>query len=78
MTLYGPEGQQVPMDQRALDDRRDVLRFATPPLEKAVEVVGPISLSLYAASSARDTDFTMKLLDVWPNGFTQEVAYGRY
>ncbi|MBM3933718.1 MAG: CocE/NonD family hydrolase [SAR202 cluster bacterium] len=76
MTLYSPPGQQEPRDQRALDDRSDVLVYATPPLERAVEVAGPVLVKLFAATSARDTDFTVKLIDVWPSGFAQELCYG--
>ena len=76
MTLYQQQGQHEPLDQRALDDRRDILRFATPPLQQEVEVTGHIRLKLYAASTARDTDFVVKLLDIWPNGFAQELCYG--
>ena len=76
MTLYQQQGQHEPLDQRALDDRRDILRFATPPLRQEVEVTGHIRLKLYAASTARDTDFVVKLLDIWPNGFAQELCYG--
>ncbi len=76
MTLYQQQGQHEPLDQRALDDRRDILRFTTPPLEQEVEVTGHIRLKLYAASTARDTDFVAKLLDIWPDGFVQELCYG--
>ena len=76
MTLFSPPGQNEPHDQRALDGRRDVLVYATPPLEREVEVTGPITVTLHAASSARDTDFVVKLLDVWPDGFAQELCYG--
>ena len=76
MTLYTPPGQNEPQDQRRLDGRGDVLVYATPPLERGVEVTGPVSLRLWAASSAPDTDFTAKLIDVWPNGFAQELCYG--
>ena len=76
MTLYQQRGQHEPLDQRALDDRRDILRFATPPLRQEVEVTGHIRLKLYAASTACDTDFVAKLLDIRPNGFAQELCYG--
>ncbi len=76
MTLYQQQGQHVPLDQRALDDRHDILRFATSPLTCEVEVTGHIRLKLFAASTARDTDFVAKLLDIWPNGFAQELCYG--
>ncbi len=76
MTLYTPGGQHAPMDQRALDGRRDVMIYETPPLEDEVEVTGPIVLRLWASSSARDTDFVAKLIDVWPSGFAQELCHG--
>jgi len=49
-----------------LRDRPDVLVFETAPLAEAVELTGPITVHLWVASSARDTDFTAKLLDVYP------------
>ena len=55
-----------PYDQTKVEEREDVLVYSTPPLEHAVEVTGPVKLILYAASSARDTDFTAKLVDVYP------------
>ena len=76
MTLFPPNGQQAPIDQRALDGRPDVLVFATPPLERPIEVTGPVVVKLFAASSAPDTDFVAKLIDVWPDGFTQELCHG--
>jgi uncharacterized protein len=57
-----------PMDQRLVESRPDVLVFSTPPLAEPIEVTGRIGVRLYAASSARDTDFTAKLTDVYPNG----------
>jgi putative CocE/NonD family hydrolase len=52
-------------DTLPLHVRRDVLTFQTPPLETAVEVTGPIEMHLWASSSALDTDFTAKLIDVY-------------
>ena len=49
-----------------LSARRDVLVFTTPPLEQNVEVTGPIDVKLWVSSSALDTDFTAKLIDVHP------------
>jgi putative CocE/NonD family hydrolase len=57
-----------PRDQRLVEARDDVLVYSTPPLEQAVEVTGPIALRLFVASSAPDTDFTGKLVDVFPDG----------
>jgi uncharacterized protein len=65
-----------PHDQRPAEARRDVLVFSTPPFKSDFEVTGPVSLELYASSSAVDTDFTGKLVDVWPNGFAQNLTEG--
>ena len=53
-------------DNLPLSSRRDVLVFQTPPLDEAVVVMGPITVKLWVSSSARDTDFTAKLVDVHP------------
>jgi putative CocE/NonD family hydrolase len=53
-------------DALPLNTRSDVLTFQTEPLAQDVEVTGPITMHLFAASSALDTDFTAKLLDVFP------------
>jgi putative CocE/NonD family hydrolase len=65
-----------PRDQRPVEARDDVLVYSTPPLSADMEVTGPVSLDLYAKSSAVDTDFTAKLVDVWPNGFVQNLTEG--
>ena len=65
-----------PRDQKEVEARQDVLVYSTPPLESDTEVTGPITLDLYASSSAVDTDFTAKLVDVWPNGFAQNLTEG--
>jgi hypothetical protein len=57
-----------PFDQRKLSRRPDVLTFSTPPLEKPLEITGAVRLKLYVFSSAPDTDFTAKLLDIYPDG----------
>jgi putative CocE/NonD family hydrolase len=57
-----------PFDQTKIEDRNDVLVYTTDPLTEPIEVTGPVRLVLYAASSARDTDFTAKLVDVSPSG----------
>ena len=54
-------------DNRPLNNRGDVITFQTPPLEQDVEVTGPVEMHLWAASSAIDTDFTAKLIDVNPS-----------
>jgi putative CocE/NonD family hydrolase len=68
--------QAGPFDQSATEQRKDVLIFSTPPLERDVEVSGPLSVTLYAASSAPDTDFTAKLTDVHPDGKSYNLADG--
>lgn len=65
-----------PRDQRPNEARNDVLVYSTPAFSQNVEVTGPISLELYAASSAVDTDFTAKLVDVGPDGFAQNLTEG--
>ncbi|HEX9133411.1 MAG TPA: CocE/NonD family hydrolase, partial [Ktedonobacteraceae bacterium] len=63
-------------DQRQVEAREDVLCYTTPPLEQPVEVTGPIELVLYVSSSARDTDFTGKLVDVHPDGRAENLTDG--
>jgi putative CocE/NonD family hydrolase len=65
-----------PRDQRPVEARDDVLVYSTAPLASDMEVTGPVSLELYVKSSAVDTDFTAKLVDVWPNGFAQNLTEG--
>ncbi len=65
-----------PRDQRQVEARDDVLVYSTAPLEADLEVTGPVTLELYAKSSAVDTDFTAKLVDVWPDGFAQNLTEG--
>ncbi|MCX8212994.1 MAG: CocE/NonD family hydrolase [SAR202 cluster bacterium] len=55
-------------DTLPLNIRGDVLTFQTPPLDRDVEVTGPVTMHLWASSSAVDTDFTAKLIDVYPAG----------
>jgi putative CocE/NonD family hydrolase len=57
-----------PRDRSGLGRRRDVLSYATPPLDRDVEVTGPVEAHLFIASSAVDTDFMVMLLDVHPDG----------
>lgn len=65
-----------PQDQRSAEARGDVLVFSSPAFTQNTEVTGPISLDLYVSSSAVDTDFTGKVVDVWPNGFAQNLTEG--
>jgi hypothetical protein len=65
-----------PFDQKAVEERADVLIYSTLALDRDTEVTGPVTLDLYASSSAVDTDFTAKLVDVWPNGYAQNLTEG--
>jgi putative CocE/NonD family hydrolase len=65
-----------PRDQRAVEARDDVLVYSTEPMSEDTEVTGPVTVELYAKSSAVDTDFTAKLIDVWPDGFAQNLTEG--
>jgi uncharacterized protein len=65
-----------PHDQKDVEARQDVLVYSTPALDADLEVTGPVALDLFAKSSAVDTDFTAKLIDVWPNGFAQNLTEG--
>ena len=64
------------MDQRAIEERKDVLVYSTKPLKHDVEVIGPVQVVLYVATSARDTDFTAKLVDVFPDGQARNLTDG--
>ncbi|HEY3137043.1 MAG TPA: CocE/NonD family hydrolase, partial [Blastocatellia bacterium] len=55
-------------DQRKMEERRDILVYSSEPLKEGVEVSGPIEVTLYVSSYAKDTDFTVKLIDVYPDG----------
>ena len=63
-------------DQREVERRDDVLVYTTPSLEEALVVIGPVRVELWATSSAPDTDFTAKLVDVHVDGYVQNVSEG--
>jgi hypothetical protein len=65
-----------PLDQRQVEKRSDVLVYSTTPLEAPVEVTGPIKVVLFVSSSAPDTDFTAKLVDVFPDGTARNLTDG--
>ncbi|HTX33560.1 MAG TPA: CocE/NonD family hydrolase, partial [Bryobacteraceae bacterium] len=68
--------QWGPMDQRPVEQRADVLVYSTKPLTEDVEAIGPVEVVLYASTSARDTDFTAKLVDVFPDGYARNLTDG--
>jgi putative CocE/NonD family hydrolase len=55
-------------DQRKMESRHDILVYTSEPFADGVEVSGPITPTLYVSSDAKDTDFTVKVLDVYPDG----------
>ena len=70
------------MDQRAIEGREDVLVYTTGVLDRDITVVGPVEMELFASTSARDTDFTGKLVDVGPEGkalnITESIVRARF
>jgi uncharacterized protein len=71
-----------PRDQRVLERRDDVLCYTSDVLDRDLDVVGPVEVVLYAASSAKDTDFVVRISDVFPNGkaifLTEGIIRARY
>ena len=63
-------------DQRPVEERPDVLVYTSAMLEQDLEVTGPLKVVLWAASSAVDTDWTAKLVDVHPCGYARNLADG--
>lgn len=71
-----PDAPEGAFDQSQVETRQDVLVYTTPVLEKGMEVTGPLEVVLYVSSSARDTDFTAKLVDVHPDGTAYNIQEG--
>ena len=65
-----------PRDQRSVENRNDVLVYSIGPLAQDLNVTGPVKATLFVKSTAVDTDFTGKLVDVAPDGFAMNVAEG--
>ena len=63
-------------DQNEVEERQDVLVYSTPPLEQDMEVTGPVTVTLWASTSATDTDFTAKLVDVCEDGCARNLTDG--
>ena len=76
--LTAPESAQIggPDDYSAVELRGDVLCYSTEILDKDLTLIGPVRLRLFASSSAVDTDFAAKLVDVHPTGFCQRLCDG--
>jgi putative CocE/NonD family hydrolase len=71
-----------PWDQRELEARDDVLSYTSEELDRDLEVIGPVEMVLFAASSAKDTDFFVRVCDVYPDGrsifLTEGIIRARY
>jgi uncharacterized protein len=65
-----------PKDQRKVERRKDVLVYTSKPLRQDLEVLGTVQVVLYVATSAKDTDFTAKLVDVAPDGGARNLTDG--
>jgi putative CocE/NonD family hydrolase len=65
-----------PDDYKPVGERKDVLVYTTPPLEQDTELTGPLSVKLYASSSAPDTDWNAMLMDVYPDGYALRLNDG--
>jgi putative CocE/NonD family hydrolase len=85
MYLYDPRnpvpskvgpGSDGARDRRDMEERPDVLVYTSAPMEKNLEITGHIAVKLCASSSAVDTDFTAKLVDVWPDGKAYNLGEG--
>jgi putative CocE/NonD family hydrolase len=76
--ITSPSFAQIggPDDYRSIERRDDVLVYTSEPMVGDVQICGPIRARLHAASSARDTDFMAKLIDVWPDGTAQRLTDG--
>lgn len=74
--LMAPEFPSGPRDQRAIEARPDVLTFTSAALHQDTEVTGPVTVELWACSSAVDTDFVARLVDVYPDGRAYNLTDG--
>jgi putative CocE/NonD family hydrolase len=69
----GPYFGSGSQDQSVIELRDDVLVYTSAPLQDDLTVIGPVKVNFWAATSARDTDFTAKLVDVHPDGLAQNI-----
>jgi putative CocE/NonD family hydrolase len=74
--IGGDDAPAGAMNQSEVEIRNDVLVYTGAPLEQGVEVTGPLEAILYVSSDAKDTDFTVKLVDVLPDGTAYNVQDG--
>ena len=76
LCCYGPALPAGVFDQTEIEQRHDVLLYRSAPLEQDVEVTGPIGLELWASTTAPDTDFTAKLVDICPGCGSRNLTDG--
>jgi len=74
--LMAPEYVAGPVDQRGIEARADVLTYTSAVLDRDMEVTGPVGVTLWACSSAPDTDFVARLVDVYPDGRAYNLTDG--
>ena len=65
-----------PMDQRKIDGRTDIVRFLSEPFKEAMAIAGPVKMQLHASTDGTDTDWMVKLVDVYPDGGAYPMAEG--
>jgi putative CocE/NonD family hydrolase len=74
--LMTPEFRSGPYDQRTIEERPDVLVYTGDEFSRDVEVTGPVTVTLWACSSAASTDFVARLCDVYPDGRSINLTDG--
>ena len=72
----GTPTQAGPKDQRPIESRHDVLVYTSEVLRAPIAIAGPVKMKLFASTDGRDTDWMVKLVDVYPNGFAMNIAEG--
>jgi predicted acyl esterase len=73
-----PGEESGPLDQRPLQERADVLRFVTEPLDEPLEIAGELRADLYVSTDVPDTLFVVKIVDVYPDGYEAIVREGAF
>src|SRR5262249_11318279 len=72
----GTPTQAGPKDQRRIESRHDVLVYTSEVLRAPIAIAGPVKMKLFALTDGRDTDWMVKLVDVYPSGFAMNIAEG--
>ena len=76
--MYEPRESEVPNDQRFVDSRPDVLTFVTEPLQAPLRVSGAPEVNFYASTTGSDSDWAVKLIDVYPDTVPSQPEMGGY